>query len=116
MKYHAPIFHCTVKNSLQIDLVYSLHEKMYASWYAIREAAKKCKKKKFLWPLSRGGGAKSLSGRATKKRTFFCVFPELMHFLQTRYNLRYRGIHREGFRGDVVVDSVNMAFRDEDNI
>ena len=29
--------------------------------------------KKFLWPLSRGGGAKGLHGRATKKRTFFAA-------------------------------------------
>ena len=32
--------------------------------------------KKFLWPISRGGGGpKGLSGRATKKITFFCGFP-----------------------------------------
>ena len=46
----------------------------------------------FLWPLSRGGGAKSLSGRATKKITFFfaasltywktCKVPKFRHTVQ----------------------------------
>ena len=32
------------------------------------------KKKKFIWPLSlEGKGAKGLSGRSTKKRTFFAA-------------------------------------------
>ena len=33
------------------------------------------RKKKSLWPLSRGGWGKGLSGRATKKITFFCGVP-----------------------------------------
>ena len=31
------------------------------------------RKKKFLWPLGRGGGAKGLSGRATKKIIFIAA-------------------------------------------
>ena len=33
------------------------------------------RKKKFLLPLSRGGGGKGLSGTATKKKNFFVWLP-----------------------------------------
>ena len=40
----------------------------------------------------RGGGAKGLSGRATKKRTFFCSFPYLMEELCTHCSSK---LHRD---------------------
>ena len=44
--------------------------------------------KKFPWPLSRGGRAKGLSGRAIKKRTFFAAsLNELWIYVYVEYAL-----------------------------
>ena len=56
--------------------------------------------KKFLWTLSRGvgGGAKALSGRATKKRTFIAasLIAQLSIILQNK-----AAVHENsGFPGD----------------
>ena len=45
---------------------------------AILRRKKKEKKKVHMATKPRGGGAKRLSGRTTKKRTFFCGFPDLL--------------------------------------